>query len=111
MIIEAAEAFEIPLIAAGDFYSAPSAFLDSERSTSGQNAMDVLMESRRFDVNSHKMPSHNEMTYPSIVPAQAIDWILIPADWRSADYRVIPSHLSDHRPVIADLELPIGSRE
>ena len=108
MIIEAAESSKIPLIAVGDFNSTPSSFPNSKRSARGQNAMDVLIESRQFDLNAQ---AQNEMTYPSPLPTRVIDWILNPIGWSFDDYHVISSQLSDHRPVVADLQLPIDSRE
>ncbi len=108
-IVEAVESSEVPLIAVGDFNSTPHSFPKTERSTRGQNAMDLLLKSRRFEPHTQEMPTQNEMTYSSTVPTCVIDWILIPVDWRFAGYRIVASQLSDHRPVVADLRLPLDS--
>lgn len=42
-------------------------------------------------------------TFPANEPTQVIDWILIPREWKFADYESIPTELSDHRPVLAEI--------
>jgi endonuclease/exonuclease/phosphatase family metal-dependent hydrolase len=104
-IVEAAKSSEMPLVAVGDFNSTPSSFPQSQSTSAGENAMDLLIESNQFNLNADKLPTQQEMTYPAVAPTRVIDWILIPTNWQFADYRVISSPLSDHRPVVADLQL------
>ena len=109
MIVDLVESSAIPLIAAGDFNSTPSEFPDTNSSTTGQNAMDILKESQQFELYAKTLPSQNEMTYSSTRPTRVIDWVLIPSGWRFAEYLIVPSELSDHRAVIATVEVPINS--
>jgi endonuclease/exonuclease/phosphatase family metal-dependent hydrolase len=102
-IIEAVEESETPLIAIGDFNSTPSSFPGAEWDSNGQNAMDVLLDSQRFAVTPESVPTVAGMTFSSMKPDRVIDWILIPKTWSFSDHRVLPSDLSDHRPVMADL--------
>jgi endonuclease/exonuclease/phosphatase family metal-dependent hydrolase len=111
LIIKAVEASKMPLVVLGDFNSTPSSFPHSQSSADGQNAMDLLIESSRFDLNVQKLPTQQEMTYSSTLPTRVIDWILIPKNWQFTDYRLISSRLSDHLPVVADLQLPMEEDE
>jgi len=43
-------------------------------------------------------------TYPAEVPTRRTDWVLVPTHWRVLSSRVVDVRLSDHRPVIVDLE-------
>ena len=107
MVIEATESSELPLFAVGDFNSTPSLFPHSQRTSQGENAMDLLIESDQFKLTVQSPPTQKEMTYPSDSPTRAIDWILIPRSCRFTSHRTIPSLLSDHRPLLADVQLPI----
>lgn len=109
VIVEVAEASSIPLIAAGDFNSAPSGSPGSERGAGGKNAMEVLQDSGRFESPAQLQAADSALTYSSTEPTSVIDWVLIPAGWRFADYRVLQSELSDHRPVTADVLIPESS--
>lgn len=107
LITEVAASSELPLFAVGDFNSTPSSFPHSQRTAQHENAMDVLLQSNQFDSTWRAQPTQKEMTYPSHSPTQAIDWILIPRGCRFISHRTIPSHLSDHLPLVADVQLPI----
>jgi len=111
LIIQAAESSEIPLLALGDFNSTPSAYPNSQRSAQGRNAMDLIVESGEFELNAQEQPARKQMTYPSKSPTHVIDWILVPKGWRFSDYQILSSHLSDHRPVVADVHLPTEDGE
>ncbi len=43
------------------------------------------------------------MTYHAAAPQSVIDWIIVSTDWQFADYAVVPSLLSDHRMVVAEI--------
>lgn len=107
MIIDLAESSDAPCIAAGDFNSTPSDFPEAEHSAAGQNAMDVLQKREQFRLYAKNLPSQDEMTFSSTRPTRVIDWVLIPKGWRFADHRTASSKLSDHRPVIATVAIPI----
>lgn len=111
LITQAAESSEIPLLTIGDFNSTPSSYHNSQRCNQGQNAMDLIVESGDLELNSQKPATREQMTYPSESPTHVIDWILVPKGWRFSDYHVLSSLLSDHRPVVADVHLPVKDGE
>lgn len=45
-------------------------------------------------------------TFPSLQPLRPLDFALVPRAFRVIDARVVQSRLSDHLPVVVDLELP-----
>ncbi len=44
-------------------------------------------------------------TFPSPMPTRALDFVLVPTELRVTNAEVVPSWLSDHRPVVVDIEL------
>jgi endonuclease/exonuclease/phosphatase family metal-dependent hydrolase len=44
-------------------------------------------------------------TFPSIFPTHGLDFILVPPTWKVLRCEVLRSYVSDHRPVLIDLEL------
>ena len=44
------------------------------------------------------------LTYPAGTPVRRIDYILTSRDLRASNVRVLPVRISDHRPVLADVE-------
>lgn len=44
-------------------------------------------------------------TFPSPLPQRALDFVFLPAGCTSATCEVVPSMLSDHRPVVVDFEV------
>lgn len=105
IIIEAAESSPVPTFAVGDFNSTPRLFPHSQKTTQSENAMDLLIESDQFHAALQTPPQQDDMTFSSTSPAQVIDWILIPGNCFFTDFRTIPSRLSDHRPILADVQL------
>lgn len=121
-IAEIASESGAPLIAAGDFNSTFPGLPHFEQTAGGENAMSVLQSSGRFetpaiarrqeigreraDVNAAPGPDH--FTWSTAEPDRVIDWILIPSGWRFEEYRVLPSDLSDHRPVVAVVRPRLG---
>lgn len=45
-------------------------------------------------------------TFPASAPRRRIDYVLAPRGWTVVEERVLPSELSDHRPVVARLARP-----
>lgn len=110
MIVDIASSAAVPTIVAGDFNSSPTGFPNSESTKGAGNAMDILDVSARFQRRPEQPSgSPGELTYHSARPASTIDWILVPSAWRIVEYRVEPSTLSDHRPIVAGLSLERGN--
>ena len=95
-----------PIILAGDFNSTPPEFPGSIRSPVGENAMEVFDKSSLF----HRLPqtprTEREFTFRSDAPIRTIDWILASTDCSFREYETIHVKLSDHRPVVAVIQLP-----
>lgn len=105
MITHVAAGKRLPTIVTGDMNSTPSSFPRSRTAASGENAVAVFDGSQLFRRTPTQPPMNSDqLTFPSSAPALVIDWVLIPADWRFVEYRVVSSQLSDHRPVCVDVE-------
>lgn len=71
--------------------------------------MDRIEESSEFQRLPISSPEdHSEFTFHSAEPSIVIDWIIASNHWELTDYQVIPSLLSDHRPVVAEVRLESG---
>ncbi len=107
MITKLASSDEVMTIVAGDFNSTPSGFPNTESDATWGNAIDRFDASALFQ-RYPKRPSNSldQFTFHSTHPITTIDWILIPKQSRMLEYRVVPTTLSDHRPVVAELSLP-----
>ncbi len=46
-----------------------------------------------------------QLTFPAQLPSAAIDFVLVSERWRVDHVRAVPTHASDHLPVVADLVL------
>lgn len=93
-------------IIAGDFNSSPEGFPDSESDPAWGNAIDRLDASELFSRRPVTRPtSDSEFTYHSAKPTSTIDWILAPRESPFLEYSIVPSTLSDHRPVWAQISL------
>jgi len=111
-IIRIAGSDDVPTMVAGDLNSSPSGFPHSRKDADEGNALDVLDASSLFQ----RRPEHGpvadaDLTFHSAQPRSIIDWILVPRDCQVIDYRVIPSTLSDHRPVVAHLSFESAEDE
>ena len=95
-----------PLVAAGDFNSTPAGFPHAAKTADGRTALSALLESDRFATGLQGPPAEGDLTFSSDRPRALIDWILVPAGWKIDRQRAIDSQLSDHRPVVAEVELP-----
>jgi len=110
IIIKAGSASTLPFFAIGDFNSTPSSFPHAQQTERGENAMDLLVNSESFRLRLEP-PTRAAMTYPSNGPTQTIDWILIPSNCRFTNYRTLSSQLSDHRPIVAEVRLPVAGEQ
>ncbi len=94
-----------PFLLMGDFNSAPSIFSNAEVGISGKSAVDVLLASNLFKTHPGEKPTRDQFTFPSMAPFQVIDWIFAPSGWKISHYEVADIRLSDHRPVVAHLQV------
>ncbi len=92
-------------ILAGDMNSSPPGFPHSLSDANGRNAMAIYDESGLFRRSTNSESSIDSMTFPAHAPTRVIDWILIPKHWRYRSYQTVPTDLSDHRAVVADIGL------
>lgn len=106
VIVAIAGSEATPLVVAGDLNSTPAGFPNSKLDQAGRNAIAVLDASGSFRRLPDSAPPEDEaLTFPADGPNQVIDWVMIPRGWRFAEYQVVPTRLSDHRPVVAGIEL------
>lgn len=102
-----------PVVIAGDFNSTPTGYPKSRSDQSGHNAMDLLLDGDAFWYEPATMPGEGQFTFSTMEPALVIDWILVsrsPERDRSpfGSYRVLDTPLSDHRIVVAEVEMETG---
>lgn len=53
-------------------------------------------------------PKDRSRTFPSIIPTHGIDFFFIPPTYRVRKCMVLRSFVSDHRPVVMELRLPVA---
>lgn len=89
-----------PTLLAGDFNSTLSGLPYAKPSAKGHTALDRFLAAgfRRW-TGVAAVPE--QMTYRSNRPTRVIDWILTPGNWTFDAYHVLPTDLSDHRPLRA----------
>jgi endonuclease/exonuclease/phosphatase family metal-dependent hydrolase len=95
-----------PLILAGDFNSTRLEYPHARPDPSGQTAISWLLESGAYKTLPSGPLKDEDLTFLSSRPIAVIDWILVPADWIIVGKRTIASALSDHRPVVMEVEMP-----
>ncbi len=86
-----------PVLLAGDFNSSPSS------TASEETAMDLFLQSQRFQTFPDPAIGDMPATFSSLRPSRTIDWILAPSSWHISDASVQPDGLSDHLAVVATL--------
>ena len=96
---------DVPLIAAGDFNSTRADFPCASPDASGRTAMSVLLDTGQFSTFPDRVTEPAEFTFSSMKPVKVIDWILVSRPWKLQSSEVVPSMLSDHRPVFGTVEL------
>ncbi len=103
---------EIPVVIAGDLNSTPEGFPDAHyKNVFGENSIHILDQTNSFQRTPMTPPdSEDRYTFSADNPRSVIDWIFIPRGWRLNEYKVGHSNLSDHRPVVADVTTPRGTR-
>ena len=108
-IIDLAKLGGHPLIAAGDFNSTPVGFPQSNQTC--ENALDVLVASKQFQILPQSPPGPAELTFSSYGPKSTIDWVMLPPDWAVESYEPVDSDLSDHRPVVASFKITVSEND
>lgn len=94
-----------PLIVAGDFNSTPLGYPYAQVGDGQQNAMTRLFDSGLFRVDLLPTPNEEDLTFRADDPYSLIDWVLLPPHATVRSMHVLDTLLSDHRPVIVELEL------
>lgn len=100
------DASPLPAIAAGDFNSAPHFAAGHHKTQAGENAIDLLLESGVLHLQEPPTGWDHYLTFPSQAPDRAIDWILLSRELVQTDLQVVPSELSDHLMVQAEIHPP-----
>jgi len=62
-----------------------------------------------FDYEGFSLSDDEPATYPARSPRKALDHVLFSRHWRLASLTTVASVASDHRPLVADLELVEGA--
>lgn len=86
--------WSVPPLVCGDFNTSDKA----SDATAG-----LLTELEYF--GEYAPHPQNGRTFPSPLPTRALDFVLVPTELRVARCEVVSSWLSDHRPVVAEIEL------
>ena len=105
VIRQLAEDSEQPLIAAGDFNSAPPGFPLAEPVASGETALGRLLEDGLFRTLPTANPTPVELTWPASKPDRLLDWITVTGPLELMSKSVYPLQLSDHLPVVVTVRL------
>ena len=98
----------IPCIAMGDYNSAPTGYAGHRFSSENENAVDVLLNAGWIQGAADP---ETYMTFPSVKPDRAIDWILASPGLRLGWQTVVRSRLSDHLMVVTELAWRAGGGE
>lgn len=106
MILAHYQRSKLPLIALGDFNTAPAGYPAHQINEKGQNAIEVLLTGLTTVLPAL---SPTNFTFPSAQPKRVIDWILVSPPWQIHQKTVIATDLSDHLPVIATLRQTVVS--
>jgi Metal-dependent hydrolase len=105
-IEEARRTSPAPLIVAGDFNSTQPDHSTAASTGNGHTALSWLLATGAYQTLPSGPPQEDDMTFPAAHPNTAIDWILVPREWEIVSKHVVGTTLSDHRPVIMEVEAP-----
>ena len=91
-----------PLILLGDLNTTPRNSPQSRETADGYNAFDLLNASIGLQSAPLQILNADQLTFPAWAPVRAIDWILYRTKFfKLVEHEVVPTQLSDHRPVVA----------
>ena len=100
------------LILAGDLNTTPSHAPNRKRKYTAEgyrlpnNSFDTLAEESGLTHVPAKITDASQFTFPSTAPRSAIDWVFFDdASFKATSHRVLQSELSDHLPVVVDLQI------
>ncbi len=96
---------ELPVVAMGDFNSAPGFAKGHRCSSDNENAIDKLLNGN-LSTTAEKVNWQEYLTFPSEAPSRAIDWILCSNQLVLGAPKVVHSPLSDHLMVTTDVSCP-----
>jgi endonuclease/exonuclease/phosphatase family metal-dependent hydrolase len=99
------EEAELPFVVAGDLNSTPLGFPTARETVDGENAMSLLLGSGGYRTRPTETPEASDFTFPTRRPVKVIDWILVPPGWRIVSKEVVACDLSDHLPVVMEVEV------
>jgi len=106
MVVDAVDEQDGSFVIAGDMNSTPAGFPEHHADGQGRNAIEVFDQSGLFSRQPETAPPEEQtLTFPSTEPRIVIDWIFITQESSFKDYRVLQSQLSDHLPVVADVDV------
>ena len=104
--IEAVRAADpLPLVVAGDLNSSLANLPAARGDPRGQTALSVLLAGGGFRTLPDATPRAEGLTFSTLKPRSVIDWILVPVNWRIVSRTVIDTKLSDHRPVVMEVQI------
>jgi len=95
----------LPLVAIGDFNSTLTTAPGASLTRSGDTALSWLLERGGFRTAPWPEVGPKDLTFPADSPRAAIDWVLVPPEWKIVSQRVVHVHLSDHLPVVMDVRI------
>lgn len=84
-------------IVCGDFNSREGKPADAVR-----HLFDYLQKQCAYELYPR---GRNSRTFPSILPIHGLDFIFVPPGYRVCNWSIPKTYVSDHRPVVVDLEL------
>ncbi len=105
MICDVHRESNVPLIAIGDFNSTPQGYPEFGTDEAGDNAIEIMFADKELMTLPVGLPvDPKDFTFPSESPDRVIDWVFVSSPWRLTKKQVLSSDLSDHFPVIAQLD-------
>ena len=93
-----------PVLLAGDFNSTLRGYPRFRENSRGENAMETIFAQPYFQNPQAIEPTTEQLTFRSNDPITLIDWILVPHGVKLVRYEALDERLSDHRPVMADVQ-------
>ena len=74
-----------------------------------QSCVVILIVAHLFkyleDQCAYQIYPKNGRTFPSLLPIHGLDFILVPPSYRVMRCEILRCYVSDHRPVVVDLEI------
>lgn len=103
-IVAGASESDTRFIAAGDFNTSPPGFRRLPARHAEETAVSIILDSLALNTVPLSDPQPYDYTFPADAPDRVIDWVMVPCEWTIISKEVVDSTLSDHRPVIMEVE-------